>query len=205
MLVDSVADPVLDYATGSLTAGSSEVLEIITTGDIGFFQHIRVWGVVDDPDNYTTEFRVRVYETSSILGREMVWQGVGAAHQSYLTAILPAATLDCTVDNEDMFETDEACVVYASVGRYELARIASRAANTLSFDEVLVDASSWAADTLVCSVAQFDMVPFRNTDGTPANRGRVFLQIRNDHESNEAIFYVQVMPLCTGVTGNSVS
>jgi hypothetical protein len=205
ILVDFVADAVADYETSSLEPGDSEVVELITTGDVGFFQHIQIWGVVDDPAEYSTEFRVRIYQTSSILGREMVWQGIGAAHQTYLTAILPAATQDCTVNNEDMFNTDEACVIFEDNERYELARISGRVANTVSLDEVLIDPSSWAIDTLVCSVAQFDMVPFRNTDGTPANRGRAFLQIRNDHEANEVIFFIRVMPFSVGIVGEGLS
>jgi hypothetical protein len=206
VLVDFVADDVADYVTGSLEPGDSEVVEILTTGDVGFFQHIQIWGVVANPDNYTTEFRVRIYPTSGTYGREMVWQGIGAAHQSYFTDVFPAATQNCdVVDNEDMFNTDEACVIFEDGTRYELARISGRLANTLYLDEILVDPLPWAADTLVCSVAQFDMVPFRNTDGTPANRGRAFFQIRNDHEANEVIFYIRVMPLSTGIIGEGLS
>jgi hypothetical protein len=62
-----------------------------------------------------------------------------------------------------------------------------------------VDALNWAADTWVCSVAEFENVPFRNTDTTPANQNRVFLQVRNNHATNAATFYVRVWPLSLGV------
>jgi hypothetical protein len=135
----------------------------------------------------------------------MVWQGVGTVRQSYLTVLLPAATASATVDNEDVFDTDEACVVFEDNTRYELARINSRSTATVSFDEVLVDPSSWAINTLVCSSAQFDMVPYRNTDGTPANRRRAFLHIRNDSAGNEVVFFIRVMPMSTGIIGGGLA
>lgn len=205
VLVDFVADASADYETALLTPGDSEVVELITTGDVGYFQQVQVWGFVADPAEYSSEFRARIYQTSSILGREMVWQGVGTARQSYLTVLLPAATTDATVNDEDVFDTDEACVVFEDNNRYELARISSRGTGTISFDEVLVDPSSWAVNTLVCSVAQFDMVPFRNTDGTPANRGRAFLQIRNDSAVNDVTFFIRVLPMSTGIIGEGLS
>jgi hypothetical protein len=205
VLVDFVADDVADYETALLTPGDSEVVEILTTGDVGYFQHIQIWGVVATAAEYSSEFRARIYQTSNILGREMVWQGVGTVRQSYLTVLLPAATASATVDNEDVFDTDEACVVFEDNTRYELARINSRSTATVSFDEVLVDPSSWAINTLVCSSAQFDMVPFRNTDGTPANRGRAFLHIRNDSAGNEVVFFIRVMPMSTGIIGGGLA
>lgn len=205
VLVDFVADDVADYETALLTPGDSEVVEILTTGDVGYFQHIQIWGVVATAAEYSSEFRARIYQTSNILGREMVWQGVGTVRQSYLTVLLPAATASATVDNEDVFDTDEACVVFEDNTRYELARINSRSTATVSFDEVLVDPSSWAINTLVCSSAQFDMVPYRNTDGTPANRRRAFLHIRNDSAGNEVVFFIRVMPMSTGIIGGGLA
>lgn len=204
-LVDHIADPSADYYTAELAAGATEVLEILTTGNVGTLQHLQIWGVVADPADYSSEFRVRVYPNSSLLGREMIWQGVGTVRQSYLTVLLPAAQDYCEVNDEDIFDTDEACVIFEDSLRYELARISSRSTGTVSFDEVLVDASSWAINTYVCSVAQFDNVPFRNTDATPANQGRVYLAIRNDHATNAVTFYVRALPLSLGAVSEMPS
>ena len=202
-LADSVADAQADYATASLTTGSEEILEILTTGDVGILQLVQVWAVVASTANKSTDFRLRVYRTSEGYGRDVMWQASGVARQSYLGAILPAAQDFAVVNDEDMFDTDEACVVYESDEeegiRYELCRILARSAGQIDFDEVLVDGSSWAADSLVCSVVEFENVPFRNEDSTPANRGRAFLHVRNNHATNEATFYVRVLPMSLGV------
>jgi hypothetical protein len=200
LLADCVADDQADYYTAVLSAGASEVIEIITTGDVGVLQVLQIWGVVDTTvAEYTSDFRARIYRTSELFGREMVWQGVGVVRQSYLTAILPDSSDEVPVNDIDMFDTDDACVVFEDFERYELGRIYSRGAGILTLDEALVDPASWAADTLVCSVTQFENVPFRNTDGTPANRGRAFLQIRNDHGANDVQFFVRVLPLSIGI------
>jgi hypothetical protein len=198
-LADSVADAQADYATASLTTGSEEILEILTTGDVGMLQLVQVWAVVASTANKSTDFRLRIYRTSDGYGRDVMWQASGVARQSYLGATLPAAQDYLEVSEEDMFDTDEACVVYEDDDRYELCRILGRSPARLDLDEVLVDGSSWAADTLVCSVVEFENVPFRNEDSTPANRGRTFLKVRNNHATNEAIFYVRVLPMSLGV------
>ena len=198
-LADSVGDAQADYATDSLIPGAVETLEILTTGDVGMFQLVQVWAAVADPDNYATDFRLRIYRTADGYGRDVMWQASGTARQSYLTAILPASQDYVEVNDEDMFETDEACVVYEDDDRYELCRILARSTGNMDLDEALVDGSSWAADSLVCSVVEFENVPFRNEDGTPSNRGRAFLQVRNNHATNSAIFYVRVLPMSLGV------
>jgi hypothetical protein len=195
-LVDCVADLEADYATASLAPGAIEMLSIPVTGDYGVLQHIQVWGVVADPDDYSSDFRARIFLTADGFGRDLVWQGVGIVRQSYLLAQLDAATSDLSVNDEDQFDTDEAIIVYEDDDRYELARITERTANQISIDEILVDASSWAADTLVCSVTQFDAVPFRN--GDPTNRQKIFLQFRNDSDVNSVIFYARVLPVSFG-------
>jgi hypothetical protein len=195
-----VADDQADYYTAELAAGASEVIEVITTGDVGVLQVVQIWGVVvTTVAEYTSDFRARIYRTSDLFGREMVWQGVGVARQSYLTAILPAATDDVPVNDIDMFDTDEACVVFESSLRYELGRIYSRGTGIITLDEALVDPAQWAADTLVCSVTQFENVPFRNTDASVSNRGRAFLELRNDHATNAVQFFVRVLPLSIGI------
>lgn len=200
LLADCVADAQADYYTAILAAGASEVIEIITTGDVGFIQCLQIWGVVvTTVDEYASDFRARIYKTSDTFGRDIVWQGVGIARQSFLTAILPDSTTDASVNDIDMFETDDACVVFEDFERYEMTRIFSRGAGIITFDEALLDPSSWAANTLVCSVTQFENVPFRNIDGTPANRGRAFLQIRNDHGTNDVQFFVRALPLSIGI------
>jgi hypothetical protein len=198
-LADSVGDESADYATASLAPGISETLEILTTGDVGCFQLLQVWAVVNATNNYSTDFRLRIYRTSDGYGRDVMWQASGVSRQSYLTAILPAAQDYVEVNDEDMFETDESCVIYEDDDRYELARILARSTGNMDLDEVLVDGSSWAADTKVCGVAEFENVPFRNEDGTPSNRGRAFLQVRNNHAANTAVFYVRALPMSLGV------
>lgn len=200
ILADCVADDQADYYTSVLGAGASEVIEIITTGDVGVLQVLQIWGVVvTTVAEYTSDFRARIYRTSDLFGREMVWQGVGIARQSYLTAILPDSSDEVPVNDIDMFDTDEACVIFEDFERYEMGRIYSRGTGILTLDEALVDPSSWAADTLVCSVTQFENVPFRNTDASVSNRGRAYLQIRNDHVTNDVQFFVRVLPLSIGI------
>jgi len=198
-LADSVSDAEADYSTAELAAGAEEVLEILTTGNVGTIQLLQVWAVVDAVADYSTDFRLRVYRTADGYGREVMWQASGVARQSYLTAILPAAQDFVEVHDEDMFDTDEACIIYEDDARYELARIIARSAGNMDLCETLVDALNWAANTWVCSVAEFENVPFRNTDTTPANQNRVFLQVRNNHATNAATFYVRVWPLSLGV------
>lgn len=198
-LADSVGDASADYATATLDPGTSETLEILTTGDVGTFQLLQIWAVVATAADYSTDFRLRIYRTSDGYGRDVMWQASGVARQSYLTAILPAAQDYVEVNDEDMFETDDACVIFEDGNRYELARILARSTGNMDLDEVLVDGSSWAANTKVCDVAEFENVPFRNEDGTPANRGRAFLQVRNNHPTNSAIFYVRALPMSLGV------
>lgn len=198
-LADSVSDTEADYSTAELAPGAEEVLEILTTGNVGMLQLLQVWAVVDDVADYSTDFRLRVYRTADGFGRDVMWQASGIARQSYLTVILPAAQDFVEVNDEDMFETDEACIIYEDDNRYELARIIARSAGNMDLAETLVDASNWAADTWVCGVAEFENVPFRNTDTTPANQNRVFLEVRNNHAANSAVFYVRALPLNLGV------
>ena len=205
ILVDMVADAEADYYTAELAPGGIEVVEVLTSGDFGILQRFQIWGVVADAAEYSSDFRARVYMTSDILGTEVLWQGAGIVRQSFLIYQLPAAQAFLDINNEDMFETEEACVVFEDSDRYEMCRITERVTNKLSIDEALVDPSVWDADTLVCSVVQFENVPFRNIDASPSSRQRIFLQIRNDDAANSVTFYVRVLPLSFGAVFGGLS
>lgn len=202
VLVDNVVDsPQVAYST-STAVGLTYLFEIPATGDSGVLLWLRVWAkLAAGTTDSEIPFRVRIYETSDELGREVVWQGVGIARQTALTAELPASQTYLVVSSNDVIEVDEGLVVYASDIRYEFGRCSGRVTGYINIAEALVDGDHWDVGSLVLPVTEWSMVPWLNLDGDPAKKNKVFVQVRHDGLVGDPnlIFYVQAKIYSIGV------
>lgn len=202
VLVDNVVDsPQVAYST-STAVGLTYLFELPATGDSGVLLWLRVWAklAIGTTDS-EIPFRVRVYETSAELGREVVWQGMGIARQTALTAELPASQTYLVVTSNDLIEVDEGLVVYADDTRYEFGRCSGRVTGYINISESLVDGDHWDVGSLVLPVTEWSMVPWINLDGDPAKKQQVFVQVRHDGLAGDPnlIFYVQAKVYSIGV------
>jgi hypothetical protein len=200
-LFSSVYETPTDLATASLTYGTSELLEIPVVGNVGSIQRLQVWGVVAAVAEYSIPFRVRVYENSNELGRELIWQGNGLSRQTNLSAILTAGSTAVAVNDNNVADTDEAIVIFEDVNRYELGRIVARPTGEFTLDEALIDGSSWAADVYVAVASEWVNVPFVNTEAGASDQQKIYLQIRHDGLSTDPAitFYVKATTHSIGV------
>jgi len=206
-LADNVATNPVDLISSTLSHGATEILEIPTLGNYGFIQQLYIWGrhATVAHNNYEIPFRVRIYETSGGLGREMVWQSNGLVRQTYLTAILPPAQAYLEVDSNNVIEVDESVVVYQDDTRYEMGRCSARLTGYINISEALVDANSWAIDCRVLVATEYTMVPFINKDGVTPNV--IFIEIRHDGivTDPDLVFYVRAKVLNIGLVGYFLS
>jgi hypothetical protein len=201
-----MADVVTEYpdvvVSGTLAYTQKELLKIPVTGNVGQCFWLRVWA---RRASLTTEmqvpFRARIYETSDVRGRELVWQGLGLARQTYLTVELPASQTYLEVNSNDIAEVDELLCVYEDDNRFELGRCSSRTAGKFNLDEALVDADHWDVNSLVIPVTEWHNVPWINRDGDSADQYKILLEVRHDGTSSDPdlVFYAQVLAQSRGV------
>lgn len=193
-LVDNVVVTPTVAVSTSVTYGSTYLFELNSIGDSGVLVWLRVWAkTATGTADSEIPFRVRIYETSDAFGRDLVWQGMGIARQTALTALLPASQTYLVVSTNDVIEVDEGLVVYESDSRYEFARCNARSTGNINISESLVDDSSWAIGSLVLPVTEWSMVPWLNSEGSVENRQHVFIQVRHDgvYTDPDLVFYVQ--------------
>jgi len=192
-LVDNVLDePQAAYST-AVAVGGTYLFEVDATGRAGVLLWLRAWGFPTATTDTEIPFRVRVYETSSTLGKELVWQGVGIARQTSLTVALPASQTYLEVVSNDVIEVDEGVMVYENDIRKEFSRCSGRATGYINLSEALIDVSSWAIGTRVLPVTEWSMVPWINKDGNPSKANKIFIEIRHDGlvGDPDLTFYVQ--------------
>ena len=207
LLVDNVVDsPQVAHST-AIAVGATYLFELPATGNSGVLLWLRAWakletGITDSE----IPFRVRIYETSDELGREVVWQGMGIARQTALTAALPASQTYLVVTSNDLIEVDEGLVVYDDDIRYEFGRCSARVTGYINIAESLVDGNTWDAGSLVLPVTEWSMVPWLNLDGDPAKKQQVFVQVRHDGLLGDPnlVFYVQAKVYSLGVVPAAV-
>jgi len=180
----SLVDTILEYTQPSYSSvqvalGETYLFELPVTGNTGVLLWLRAWAYPTVTTNVEIPFRVRVYQTSSALGREIVWQGFGIARQTALTAALPGAQTYLVVSSNDLIEVDEGLVVFESSTRFEFGRCSNRTSGYIGLSESLVDPDTWAIGTRVLPVSEWSMVPWINTDGNPAKKNTVFIQVKH--------------------------
>jgi len=202
LLVDNVVDsPQVMYST-SLAVGETYLFEVDATGNSGVLFWLRAWAkLATGTTDSEIPFRVRIYETSSALGKEVVWQGTGIARQTALTAALPASQTYLVVSSNDIIEVDEGLVIYDDDTRYEFGRCSGRTTGYINISESLVDPDQWDIGSLVLPVTEWSMVPWINEDGDPAKKQHVFVQVRHDGLAGDPnlIFYVHAKVYSLGV------
>jgi hypothetical protein len=192
-LVDSVYEELGLVTIGTLSYGDSISVGIQVTGNVGHIQRLQVFGVPDgvtNVGNYSVPFRVRVYPTASLFGRELIWQGNGFARNTYLSSSLAAGLTAVPVNDNNVADIDEAVVFFEGYGgstdvRFELARIVARPTGEFTIDEALIDEDSWVADTWVCVASEWVNVPFVNTTPVPEDQYLINLQVRHDGLSTD--------------------
>lgn len=179
-----LADSILEntqpiYSSVQVALSETYLFEVPVTGNTGVLLWLRVWAYPTATSNVEIPFRVRVYQTSSALGREMVWQGFGIARQTALTAQLPGAQTYLVVSSNDLIEVDEGLVVFEDDTRYEFGRCSNRSSGYIGISESLVDPDTWNIGTRVLPVSEWSMVPWINTDGDPDKKNKVFIQVKH--------------------------
>ena len=201
-LADTVTAETDVVSTASLGDGDSEIIELDVYGNVGQALWLRIWGkTTSGTADQQIQFRARIYETSTGNGRDLVWQGEGLMRQTSLTAILPASQTYLEVNTNDIIDNDEAVIVYEDDDRYELGRCSARPTGQISLDEALVDDSSWASGSLVLIPTEWFCVPWINTDGSPTNANKIFIEIRHDGVATDPdlTFYAQALAQSRGV------
>ena len=200
-LADNILTTPVDLISASLAPGATEIFEIPTLCNCGFIHQLYVWGrhATVAHNNYEIPFRVRVYETSSANGREMVWQGNGLIRQTYLEVILPPAQAYLEVNSNNVIDVDESVVVYQDDTRYEMGRCSARTSGYIYISEALVDPNPWAVDCRALVATEFTGVPFINRDGVSPNT--IFVEIRHDGLVTDPnlVFYARAKVLNLGV------
>jgi hypothetical protein len=201
VLVDNVLDePVATYST-AVAVGATYLFEVPATGNSGVLLWLRAWGFPVAKTDTEIPFRVRVYETSSALGKELVWQGIGIARQTALTVAMTSPQTYLEVASNDLIEVDEGLMIFEDDSRKEYALCSSRLTGYINISEALVDAGSWDIGTRVLPVTSWWMVPWINKDGNPAKKNTIFIEVRHDGlvGDPDLTFYVQAMVYSMGV------
>jgi hypothetical protein len=189
-------------ASSTITYGGTELLQVPVIGNVGQCIWLRVWARrTSGTAEIEIPFRARIYETSDKRGRELVWQGLGVARQTYLTVALPASQTYLEVNSNDYAEVDEMLCIYEDDDRYELGRCSSRASGYLYVSEALLDASQWEINTLVLPVVEWFSVPWLNRDGASEYQNNILLEIRHDGVATDPAltFYAQALAQSRGV------
>lgn len=206
VLVDNVLDePVATYST-AVAVGNTYLFEVPATGNSGVLLWLRAWGFPVATTDTEIPFRVRIYETSSALGRDLVWQGVGIARQTALTVALPASQTYLEVGSNDIIEVDEGLMVFQDDTRKEYALCSSRLTGYINISEALADPDSWSIGTRVLPVSSWWMVPWINNDGNPAKKNTIFIEVRHDGlvGDPDLTFYVQARIYSMGVVPQAI-
>lgn len=204
-LVDTVTQDTSVVTSSSVSAnGGTELLKIPVYGNVGRAIWLRIWArhASGTATDLQTQFSARIYETTDENGRDLVWRGTGNVRQTYLTSILPASQSYLVVNDNNAYETEDLLCVFDSDSRYEVGRCSSRTSGYLWVSESLIDSSSWAVNTLVLGVTEFQGdVPWINNDGSPSNQKNILLQVRHDGPATDPdlIFYVQAKAMSLGV------
>ena len=195
-----LADVVTEYpeviAGTTLAYGGTELFKIPVTGDVGQCLWLRVWARrATGTAEIQIPFRARIYETTDKRGREMVWQGLGLARQTYITLSVPASQTYLVVNSNDIIDVDELVCVYESDSRFEIGRCSARPSGEITLSEAMVDSNTWNVNTLALAVTEWWNVPWINRDGSATNQKHILLEIRHDGISTDAslVFYVQVL------------
>ena len=200
-MADNVYEEPDDAITGSLTYGTSELLEIPVTGNMGIIHRMHIFGVVAAVAENSIPFRVRIFETQNERGREMCWQGNGLARQTNLSAAMSAGVTAVPVHDNSVGDVDEAIVLFEDGTRYELGLISARPTGKFTLSEAMVYGSSWADESTVAIATTWYNVPFANLEASAADQQIIYLQIRHDGISTDPAitFYVQTKVMSMGV------
>ena len=201
-LVDTVTEQTDVVSSSVVSDGYTDSVELDVYGNAGQALWFRVWGKTSSgSSDVSIPYSVKIYETTSLNGREMVWKGAGLIRQTSTTSSLPASQTYIEVSDNDLFDNEEGVVVYDSDIRYEFARISGRPTGQITLDEALEDASSWGSGSLVLAVTEFFNVPWINRDGSPANQRKIIIEFRHDGDSSDAdiVFYVEALAQSRGV------
>lgn len=206
LLVDNVLDePAAAYST-AVAVGNTYLFEVPATGNSGVLLWLRAWGFPVATTDTEIPFRVRVYETSSALGRDLVWQGVGIARQTSLSVALAASQTYLEVVSNDIIEVDEGLMVFEDDVRNEYALCSSRLTGYINISEALVDPDSWNIGTRVLPISSWWMVPWINNDGNPAKKNKIFIEVRHDGlvGDPDLTFYIQTKVYSMGVVPQAI-
>lgn len=180
LLVDTLLEYTQPLYSTPVGVSGTYLFELPVTSNVGVLLWLRAWAYPTATTNTEIPFRVRVFQTSGALGREMIWQGFGIARQTALTAQLPGAQTYLVVSSNDIIEVDEGLVVFEDDTRYEFGRCSNRTTGYIGLSESLVDPDTWAIGTRVLPVSEWSMVPWINTDGDPAKKNKVFIQVKHN-------------------------
>lgn len=177
--------------TGTITAGSSVVLELAMTGRRGWIRKLNLWGsnVAFASGDVDVSMRVVAYPNENIEGREQLWMFSWQLRKTYATAIANVGASSIAVFDIGLANNDDLIRVrkLAGTDAEEYQRVTARDTlnNEIDVDETLINAL--AADDPVMFVTELINAPVRNNSVNPGDLHTIFLEIFNDDDTTSVI------------------
>lgn len=182
--------------TSTVSAGSSETLEVSTVGRRGYIRSLLVWGA--DPArgavNVDSPFRIACYPNESLRGREQLWSVSGQIRKTFTSTTASSGQPVVDVDDVSATNLDDLVRVVALTGPdEEYQRVIARNTGTLevTFDENLVNDLE-ASDELLF-VNEFIFLPWRNNSGVALNANKIYLRFFNDDPTEDLLFGYDIL------------
>lgn len=181
----------------SVAAGATATAEIATAGRRGFIRKLIVWGsesaAAAAVDLAAIPFRVVCHPNENREGREQLWSVGGTVRKSYFSAGEAVGQNVLSVNDVDIINLDDLIRVRNTDPDEEFQRVISRdtGAGTITVDETLVNAMATNDHVMFCT--ELIDLPWRNNSGTPSETNKIFLEFKNDHDTQGLVFGYQAI------------
>jgi len=174
-----------------LPPGATTTVLLPVDGQAGSALVLRVDAAATAFSTGVAPLRVRVYPSTGLLGRDLLWQGLALARFTYLTAAAIPSAGSLTVADNNIGEIDD---LLLAGGYY--ARVSGRTGGDFQIDEPMTNPGTIPLNTIVRIVSEFQSVPFLCEDSADRH---LIVQIRNDSATVTVEPAVQALMQCRGV------
>ena len=169
--------------TGTVTAGSSAVLEIPVTARRGVINKLNIWAKdpADSNVSFDQPFRVICYPNENQEGREQLWEVIGRARGTFVTSGVVAGNQTIDIDTVGSVNLNDLVRFRALAGideEYQRVTVRRTAPVQIDVDETLVN--NLALNDLALFVEEAIDLFWENTSGIPAESQKIFLEFTND-------------------------